>query len=43
MYNAFRISTNIKGEKSAILFIVAIILSSILSYFYEVVIVSLIP
>ncbi|MCP9768399.1 DUF1282 domain-containing protein [Lacihabitans sp. LS3-19] len=43
MYNAFRISSNIKGEKSAILFIVAIILSSIFSYFYEIMIVRLIP
>lgn len=43
MYNAFRISTNIKGEKSAILFIVALILSLIVSYFYENMIVRLIP
>ena len=43
MYNAFRISTNIKGEKSDILFIVALILSLIVSYFYQNMIVRLIP
>lgn len=41
MYNAFRISTNIKGEKSAFLFVVAILLSMVVSYFFKVNVVSL--
>ncbi len=35
MYNAFRVSTNIKGEKSVILFIFAILISMVVSYYFE--------